>query len=342
MLSLAKHSAIDALAATGWWSRRTRPERCHQGRLLIVTFHRVLPDSERARYPYPGLAVTPAELSFCLSYFARHYEVDSISRQHARLRAREQGEKPLLAITFDDGQWDNLAYAEPVLRAHALRATFYVPTRPVQEGRLIWHDELGYAMQGALQRRHGQAAFRALFAQHGLALDLPSVAHAVEIAKQLSPDARRKLVDEAVRIASASPPSWGRLMDWSEVRMLSDRGHEIGSHSVTHELMPQLDDAGLALETEASKRIIEREIGDEVRSYCYPNGSFDARCEQAVARAGYQNAVTTRWGANSRADSAFGLRRCDMDARALRGHHQQLSAARLAFRLSGHYPGLGG
>jgi peptidoglycan/xylan/chitin deacetylase (PgdA/CDA1 family) len=131
-------------------------------------------------------------------------------------------------------------------------------------------------------------------------------------------------------------------MEWAEIRSLSERGHEIGSHSVTHELMPQLDDAALAHESLASKQKIESAVGAEVRSYCYPNGSSDARCEAAVARAGYQNAVTTRWGANTGADSAFGLKRCDIDARALRDASGQLSRQRLAFRLSGYYPGLGG
>lgn len=342
MISLAKRFAIDALSATGWWSGRTRPARCHQGRLLVVTFHRVLPELERALYPYPGLSVTPTELSFCLGYFAQHYDVDLISKQYARVQAAERSEKPLLAITFDDGQWDNFAHAEPVLRTHQLRATFYIPTQAVEEAQLIWHDQLGYAVQKALESARGREQFRELFAQHGLTLEELSAAHAVEVAKELAPEARRRLVSDATRLSAAQTPRWGRLMDWSEVRSLAERGHEIGSHSVTHELMPQLDDTALAHESRASKHKIESAVGAQVSSYCYPNGSSDARCEAAVASAGYRNAVTTRWGANTRQDSPFGLKRCDIDARALRGRNGHLSRQRLAFRLSGYYPGLGG
>jgi peptidoglycan/xylan/chitin deacetylase (PgdA/CDA1 family) len=342
LISLAKRSAIDALAATGWWSGRTRPARCHEGRLLVVTFHRVLPELERALYPYPGLTVTPTELSFCLGYFAQHYDVDLISRQYARMQAGEGSARPLLAITFDDGQWDNFAHAEPVLGTHRLRATFYIPTQAVEEARLIWHDQLGYAVQEALKTRRGREQFSELFRQYGLTLDRPSAAHAVEVAKTLAPDARHRLVSEATRLSAPQPPRWGRLMEWSEVRALAERGHEIGSHSVSHELMPQLDDDALAHESGASKERIETAIGAQVSSYCYPNGSSDARCEAAVAHAGYRNAVTTRWGANTREDSPFGLKRCDVDARALRGRNGHLSRQRLAFRLSGYYPGLGG
>jgi peptidoglycan/xylan/chitin deacetylase (PgdA/CDA1 family) len=342
LISLAKRSAIDLLSATGWWSGRTRPQRCHAQRLLIVTFHRVLPELERALYPYPGLVVTPSELSFCLGYFAQHYEIDLISKQQARVLAGERSARPLLAITFDDGQWDNFAHAEPVLRTHQLRATFYIPTQAVEEAQLIWHDQLGYAVQEALKDGRGRAQLAELFARYGLALDGSSAAHVVEAAKGLAPAARRKLVDEATRLVAVQTPRWGRLMEWSEIRALAEGGHEIGSHSVTHELMPQLDDAALAHESSASKQKIEAAIGAQVSSYCYPNGSSDARCEAAVARAGYRNAVTTRWGANTRDDSPFGLKRCDIDARALRGRNGHLSRQRLAFRLSGYYPGLGG
>jgi len=342
LISLAKRSAIDALSATGWWIGRTRPQRCHEGQLLVVTFHRVLPELERAHYPYPGLVVTPSELSSCLGYFAQHYEIDLISRLFARVQAGERTDKPFLAITFDDGQWDNFAHAEPVLRTHQLRATFYIPTQAVEQARLIWHDELGYAVQEALRSEPGRARLRELFAHFGLALDALSAAQAVEAAKALDPEARRRLVADATALTAVQPPLWGRLMEWSEIRALAERGHEIGSHSVTHELMPQLDDTRLAHESRASKQKIETEIGAEVRSYCYPNGSADQRCERAVASAGYQNAVTTRWGTNTRADSAFGLKRCDIDARPLRGRGRHLSRQRLAFRGSGYDPGLGG
>ena len=55
----------------------------------MVTFHRVLPERERELYPYPGLTVTPSELSFCLGYFAQHYELGLVSQQYARMRAGE-------------------------------------------------------------------------------------------------------------------------------------------------------------------------------------------------------------------------------------------------------------
>jgi peptidoglycan/xylan/chitin deacetylase (PgdA/CDA1 family) len=342
LISLAKRTAIDALSAAGWWSGRTQPVHCHAAQLVIVTFHRVLPELEREQYPYPGLSVTPTELSFCLGYFAQHYEIDLLSRQYARLQAKEPSRKPRLAITFDDGQWDNFAHAEPVLRTHELCATFYIPTDAVDQAQLIWHDRLGYAAQEAIKSERMSAAFRELYTQFGLVLAALSPSHAVEVAKQLSPAARGKLVIDAVRLVASQPPRWGRLMDWSEIRSLHERGHEIGSHSVSHELMPQLDDVEIAHESATSKAKIESAIEAEVQSYCYPNGSSDARCEAAVARAGYRNAVTTRWGANTGDDSPYALRRCDVDARALRDATGQLSRQRLAFRLSGHYPGLGG
>lgn len=40
----------------------TSPAQRGRGRLSIITFHRVLPETERQAYPFPGLVVTPEEL----------------------------------------------------------------------------------------------------------------------------------------------------------------------------------------------------------------------------------------------------------------------------------------
>ena len=132
----------------------------------------------------------------------------------------------------------------------------------------------------------------------------------------------------------------GRLMTWDEVRSLHAAGHEIGSHSLSHELMPQLDDARIRREVSASKERIEAVIDAPVRSFCYPNGDCDARCEAALADARYHNAVTTRWGVNELGEQRFVLKRCDVDARKHQDAFGRASHKRLALRISGLQPNL--
>ena len=117
----------------------TSPARCSRGRLSIVTFHRVLPEGERNNYPFPGLVVTPEELDEFLSYFTEHFDCGAISTQHERYLSGEKTERPLLAITFDDAQYDNFINARPVLARHQVKASFFVPVAAIERHELLWH-----------------------------------------------------------------------------------------------------------------------------------------------------------------------------------------------------------
>ncbi len=62
------------------------------------------------------------------------------------------------------------------------------------------------------------------------------------------------------------------LLSWAEVRELRRRGFEIGSHSVSHRRMSELDDEELEIELAESQRALEGELGEDVRLFAYPFG----------------------------------------------------------------------
>jgi peptidoglycan/xylan/chitin deacetylase (PgdA/CDA1 family) len=97
---------------------------------------------------------------------------------------------------------------------------------------------------------------------------------------------------------------------WDDVRAMSRAGIEIGAHTVTHPRLPVEADQSLAAELDGSKRRIEEEIGLEVTSFCYPNGSpadYDDRVAQAVKAAGYRCAVVAHF--DGQPGDLFRLRR---------------------------------
>ena len=107
-------------------------------------------------------------------------------------------------------------------------------------------------------------------------------------------------------------PAWpadgrpgGRLLNAAELRQMHSAGMEIGSHTVSHARLPDLDEAALARELTDSKAALEDAIGAPVSSFAYPYGLWDARCEDAVRRSGYTAACTTRTGWAMR-DAGFG------------------------------------
>ena len=185
----------------------------------------------------------------------------------------------------------------------------------IEERRLIWHDRVGFALQAMGEAPDG-------------------IAERTEALKPLDPELRESEVDALERIAGCTPPEWARLMTWEGAEQLLSEGHEIGSHSLRHPLLPTCSDARLRAELVESKAAIEKRLGIRVQTFCYPNGDADQRVATATAAAGYECAVTTTWGTNDPSTPPFLLRRCDMHPFHTRDRHGILSSAQLQFRLS--------
>ena len=137
----AKACALTGLSSPALWAR---------DQLTIVTFHRVLPPTMLAGYPLPAIAVTPEELDYFVGVFQKHYTVGSL---HAMMQLQASGShagKPLLAITFDDGQIDNYLFARSVLQSREVRASFFVVSAAADDGEPLWHDRMAFAIHHAL------------------------------------------------------------------------------------------------------------------------------------------------------------------------------------------------
>jgi peptidoglycan/xylan/chitin deacetylase (PgdA/CDA1 family) len=334
MKALVRDSLASLLYAVGLTTPR-RSEALH-----VATFHRVLPPHELADYPLPQLVVTPDELGWFLDFFTRHFDCGPLDTICERWKSGRGFARPLLAITFDDGQGDNFLHARPVLDRARVRGTFFVPTEAVQHQKLLWHDRVAYVVRAWLRTRPERAERAGT--DLGVAAATPRPALPGEIVERLKrvPDTvREHWIAEQVAALGAEPfPAWDRMMTFDEISKLASEEHEIGSHSHTHPILTSLDDAKLAAEFTTSRRVLEAQLGRPPSSFCYPNGDADERVSRAASSGGYLRAVTTAWGANAPGADAFRLRRFDMQGATARTRRGALSPARVALRMSRFQP----
>lgn len=84
------------------------------------------------------------------------------------------------------------------------------------------------------------------------------------------------------------------FLKWEQIKDLEARGHEIGSHTMTHpqDLKAKFDDQ-LFFEVKTSKDLLESALGHPVTKFCYPRGRYDERVLAAVEEAGYLEARIT-------------------------------------------------
>jgi peptidoglycan/xylan/chitin deacetylase (PgdA/CDA1 family) len=94
----------------------------------------------------------------------------------------------------------------------------------------------------------------------------------------------------------------------AQVKELSE-GFEIGSHSMTHAYLTDLDESGLRHEICDSKLQLEQIIGKPVDHFSCPGGRCDQQVVAVARAAGYKTLATSRIQANSRKTDLFALGR---------------------------------
>lgn len=107
--------------------------RVLQPRATVLLYHRV---SDEAR---DNLTVGVEQFDRHMSWLATHCQPIAIDRLVA-MRALPRTDRPLVAVTFDDGYFDNFWHAAPILRRHGVPAAFFVSTGIVDSENAFPHD----------------------------------------------------------------------------------------------------------------------------------------------------------------------------------------------------------
>jgi peptidoglycan/xylan/chitin deacetylase (PgdA/CDA1 family) len=281
---------------TGLTGRRRQP--------VVVGYHRVVDDyAAHATYSIPPMLISRAMLERHLDWFARRFRLVTLDELRSQGDRYSRSERPLAAITFDDGYRDVYEQAFPVLKRKGIPATVFVVTDFVGTSRVLLHDKLYLLLQ------------RAFAGKRSFSLELPRLLRRLDL--ELSDHARMaagKGVLAALRIlVTAFPqihvqrfidalerdnpleaiPDGLRTLSWEMLAEMSRAGIVVGSHTKTHAVLTKEDQRTALNELAGSRELLEQVLEQPVTCFAYPDGSFDAAAVEIVAAAGYRIAVTT-------------------------------------------------
>jgi len=99
------------------------------------------------------------------------------------------------------------------------------------------------------------------------------------------------------------------LLDWHAVRQLRAAGNECGSHGMSHPRLTQISPAACREELLTSRRVLEDQLGEEVRHLAYPFGVYDEKVRTIAAESGYVTACSVRSGWSGTDDDLMALHR---------------------------------
>ena len=186
-----------------------------------------------------------------------------------------------VALTFDDGLRSNVEVAYPLLHRLALPATFYVCPGLVDRAKWLWTHETRRRLA-----RLSPAARAELAREWGASAEIDPF---VGWMKTLDSATRRRVeqrVQEATPQFTPTPEERDDydLADWKALRRLDPSIITIGSHTLTHPILPGVPAAELEAEVRDSRRQLERSLERPVDSFAYPNGDLDAAADACVRR----------------------------------------------------------
>ncbi|MCY7374717.1 MAG: polysaccharide deacetylase family protein [Pyrinomonadaceae bacterium] len=307
------------------------------GAVNIVAYHRVVADIAKAeREAIRGLVVSTETFRRHCELLQTAFEVVSLETAAPFLDGTRRVKRPLAVITFDDGYLDFYEVAFPILNELGLPAVNFLPTNFMGGGKILAHDRIFWLVKLAAEKR---ISIRAALEKAGIenAAKISGKRDSLAVCDALVhlPNARReKVISELERKIGESAFEYPReyqLLDWEQIGEMQGKGIDFGFHTANHVVLPLEDDAALETEIFAGKSELERRLNRKVVAFAYPNGAYNARIKNAVAKAGFEIAVTTERKINLPVKSdllALGrISLCEESTRGLKGVYSPKVAA---------------
>lgn len=238
----------------------------------VLMFHRVLPEKQVTQpnaYSTFGTLISQEYFETVLSLLIDNgFEFVTVSEL-----TRQISTDKLVALTFDDGYSDNFDFALPSLLKFNATATFFPVVNPCKDNTVLPLD---------------------IYYQCVDEMDLSETERAEYISGTTKrnfywakPEKQMNLLNSLFK----SIPQKNRVcyMNAEQLKKLSDKGFEIGSHGITHSLLiaDYMDEEKALNELQKSKQWLETITGKPVTAYCFPAGRYNAEMIELAKQVGY-------------------------------------------------------
>lgn len=224
-------------------------------------------------------------------------------------------------ITFDDGYYDNYHEAFPILQAHNVSGIFYLPTNFINSKEVPWWDEIAYILRNSLGDSYQLPEQSKCFELNSSDIDT-TIQKIIYQAKRIQ---NKTIIQVLEDIREKFPKAVEKLnneenslfMNWSQAKDMAENGMEIGSHTMSHQILSQLTEEEQSIEIIESKRIIEENIEQAVYSIAYPVGRYHCYTKKSCElseQAGYIIGFNNEPGKNKNIKDPYNINRTCVDA----------------------------
>jgi peptidoglycan/xylan/chitin deacetylase (PgdA/CDA1 family) len=260
----------------------------------IIAYHRV---SMPTDYPWSLTPVTPQKFEQEMIYLSHRYQIISLDELITSFKKSKTLPPKTAVVTFDDGYKDTYLNAYPILKKYNIPATVFLTTGHIGTGKLFWWDKVRYVVWKTKLNTLDLDEF-GIYPLNSPGNRL-QVANIIEKKLKILPDEEKsKSIDMLIQQSSVDIPSKlgaELVLSWDEIKEMSKNGINFGSHTVNHPILTRIPLEAARKEILDSKKHIEKELGQEVTTFCYPNGEpddFNSDIEEILESNGIKCAIT--------------------------------------------------
>jgi len=266
----------------------------------VLMLHRVVETKEETPSRY--LTVTSSFLDEVIFTIKKNNMIFvSLDEMLSILRSRRTSRHRFVALTFDDGYRDNLTLALPILRSHGIPFAVFVPSGAPDRSMDVWFLRLERILMQLSCAEIGSGRNRRTLRLESPAQKAIAYEYCIHLAQQDLSAFKLWLNDLLPESAVGSFDLMNEhFLSWDELRELSvDPLVTIGGHTVSHPMLARLPQDEAYHEIEAGRDRLASALGKPILHFAYPFGdplACGARDFELAKRAGFESAVTTRYG----------------------------------------------
>ena len=253
------------------------------------------------------------------------------------------GKDACISITYDDSSINQFRIAIPLMNERSLPGTFFIITGDI-DGSKYQPAFIGRPIMDILRESEKKPTVKENMLERAAMLNyLSAVLHAPELKGFRPQNLQRPIArGDIAAFAAIADPLLAKLrqsgtvysngplktgpplrepgdtsadwpgdqryhLTWDEMRRHMAEGHEMANHTITHALLPVMDEANIAYELEGSKKEMLEQLGPKSQfSVEAPFGTDDPRVKEPVAS---RFPITRNWVLD---DFMTGRRACVM------------------------------
>lgn len=283
------------------WRKRWRPG------LTILYYHQASREDLRSHW----------------LYLRRHYRIlpletalEELCISHKQA-VRRKKQRSLLALTFDDGYYDNFTHAFPLACELQIPITIFLIPGYMGSSTSFW-----WATRLVRLARVDQLSWEGCTYHLDQQEERKALAQVIDarFSRSTSSAEREKFLASLYQMLAVPSSAMLKeepapLLTWTHVAEMQESGWvSFGAHTMHHpDLGTLVDPSEVRREVGECRTMLEKQLGRPVRIFAYPFGRIGDHGLCAVKQAGYDWAVTTRPGMNTRLTDPHLLRRRKMD-----------------------------